>query len=77
MSKLQSLLDIWQLACAVISALNLEDHLKQILALSLVLALVSGPAASHAQAAVNKTTSASAGKPAIKRAVVKTRKTVR
>ena len=57
-------------------ALNLEDHLKQFIALSLVLALVGGVTAPCAQAAANKSSSASASKSAIKRAPAKTRKVV-
>ncbi len=51
--------------------------MKQFFALSLVFALLGGLAAAPSDAATTKQTSASAGKPAIKRVAVKSRKTVR
>lgn len=71
------MLDTAQIVSAAVFALNLENHLKQFIALSLVLALVSGVFVTPSQAAVKKTTSTSASKPAIKRAPTKTRKVAR
>jgi D-alanyl-D-alanine endopeptidase (penicillin-binding protein 7) len=51
--------------------------LKQFFALSLALVLLGGLASASSEAATAKKTSASASKPAIKRAAVKSRKTVR
>lgn len=51
--------------------------MKQVFALSLVLALLGGFLSTPSEAATSRKTSASASKPPIKRAVVKARKTVR
>ncbi|MBC7917092.1 MAG: serine hydrolase [Rhodoferax sp.] len=53
------------------------NRLKQVFALSIVLALLGGLASAPAEAATAKKTSASASKPAIKRSPTKTRKAVR
>lgn len=69
-------MDAAQILCIVELALNRETTLKQAFALLLVLALL-GATASAPSAAATKTSSTTASKSPVKRAVVKPRKAVR